>query len=242
MTDMKVLAIIPARGGSKRFPGKNLHPLMGKPLIAHPIDAAKKARLVERVVVSTDSQEIADAARRAGAEVPFLRPAELAGDRSSVIDAIIYTVEELARRDGYAPDYTVVLQPTTPIIGGGQIDNGIGLVVRHGADSAVAVAEVNTINHPYNIRAIREDGTVGFWQEKLHYDYYTVKQKPKFYHAANMWITSRRTLLEERRIEGARNLPLIADPIYASDIDYKSDLLRIEAYLEYLQRHGLSLP
>lgn len=242
MTDIKVAVIIPARGGSKRFPGKNLHPLLDKPLIAHPIEAAKKAQGVDRVIVSTDDPMIAETAERFGAEVPFLRPAELAKDSSSVIDAMIYTVEELERREGYRPDYTMLLQPTTPIIGDGQIDRAIALARERHADSVVTVAEVNTINHPYNIRAIREDGTIGFWQEELHYEYYAAKPKPKFYHAANMWLTSRQTLLAQRRLEGIRNFPVIVDPVYASDIDYEQDLILIEAYLEYLAAHGKSLP
>ena len=93
MTDAKVIVIIPARGGSKRFPGKNIHPLLGKPLIAHPIEAAKKVQGIDRIIVSTDDPSIAEAAKNFGAEVPFMRPAELAGDSSSVIDVMSYTVE-----------------------------------------------------------------------------------------------------------------------------------------------------
>ncbi len=236
------LAIIPARGGSKRFPGKNVYPLLGKPLVALPIEAARAATLLERVVVSTDNEEIAAAAKKAGAEVPFMRPAALAADSSSVIDAMIWTVAELERREGYQPDYTILLQPATPLVTGAQIDRGLALAKEKNADSVVSVAEVNTINHPYNIRAIGEDGIIVFWQNDLHYEYYAVKRKPKFYHAANMWISSRRTLLQDRKLEGRRNFPLIVPPVYAMDIDYREDLELIEAYLEYLKARGKTLP
>jgi CMP-N-acetylneuraminic acid synthetase len=240
--DMGIMALIPARGGSKRFPGKNLHPLMGRPLVAHPVEAAARSRLVGRVIISTDDDTIASAARQAGADVPFMRPAELAQDSSSVIDAAIYTVQELERRENYVPEYIVLLQPTTPVIADGQIDRAVEMARRHDADSVVAVSEVDTINHPYNIRTIADDGTIAFWQERPHYQYYAAAPRPKFYHAANMWLTRRETLVGARRLEGARNFPMIVDPVYASDIDYEADLLRIEAYLEYLRARGRVLP
>ncbi|MBI1975620.1 MAG: acylneuraminate cytidylyltransferase family protein [Candidatus Vogelbacteria bacterium] len=242
IADKKCIAIIPARGGSKRFPGKNIHSLMGLPLIAHPIRAAQGAARIDRVIVSTDSETIADAARKAGAEIPFMRPASLAQDTSSVIDVAAYTVLLLEKREGYTADYTVLLQPTTPLVTPLQIDAGLLLAFEKDADSVVSVAEVDTINHPFNIRNVAEDGTIAFWQNDLHYEYYSKKQKPKFFHAANMWISSYRTLVDGHRLEGARNYPLIVDPIYSSDIDYEIDLIKIEAYLLYLKTHGMALP
>ena len=97
MSDCAILAIIPARGGSKGIPGKNIKELAGKPLIAYTIEAARRAPSVSRVIVSTDSQEIADVAMRYGAEVPFLRPEELASDTAKTMDAVMYTLEELAQ-------------------------------------------------------------------------------------------------------------------------------------------------
>lgn len=225
------IVIIPARGGSKRFPGKNIYPLLEKPLLSYPIEAAKKAKLVDRVIVSTDSEEIARAAKEYGAEVPFMRPAELAQDSSSVIDVMIWTVQELERQEGYHADYAILLQPTTPIILSEQIDEAISIALEKNADSVVSVAEVDTINHPYNIREIKEDGTITFWQYDLHYKYYAKKPKPKFYHAANLWLSSYETLTRERLLEGKRNYPLIVPAVYSLDIDYKEDLELIEAYL-----------
>src|SRR5689334_22953797 len=98
-----MLAIIPARGGSKGLPGKNIRPLMGKPLIVHTIEAALGARAITRTVCSTDSDEIATIARQAGADVPFMRPAELARDDSLAIDNYIYTVDRLIA-DGMSVD------------------------------------------------------------------------------------------------------------------------------------------
>jgi CMP-N-acetylneuraminic acid synthetase len=110
----EVLAVIPARGGSKGLPRKNILPLAGKPLIAYSIEAALASKLITRVVVSTDDQEIAEISRAYGAEVPFMRPAELAGDRAKVVDAINHTLRGLEGREGYKPRVLATLYPTHP--------------------------------------------------------------------------------------------------------------------------------
>lgn len=112
-TPLETIAIIPARGGSKGVPRKNIRPLGGRPLIAWSIEAARLSGVVDRVYVSTDDEEIADIARRWGAEVPFLRPAELAQDRSIVGEAVSWTLRELTRT-GRQPWATYVLYPTHP--------------------------------------------------------------------------------------------------------------------------------
>lgn len=108
---LKLLAIIPARGGSKGIPRKNVRDLCGKPLIAYTIDAALKSKLIDRVVVSTEDEEVASVSKYYGAEVPFFRPESLAQDRSNVEDSIEFTVERL-KSDGYTPKTTVVFFPT----------------------------------------------------------------------------------------------------------------------------------
>lgn len=107
----KVVAIIPARGGSKGVPRKNIRELCGKPLIAYSIEVALKSRLIDRVVVSTEDKEIAEISKSFGAEVPFLRPKEMAQDRSNIGEAIDFTVNKL-QNDGYKPDILVTLYPT----------------------------------------------------------------------------------------------------------------------------------
>jgi N-acylneuraminate cytidylyltransferase len=111
---MKILAIIPARSGSKGVPDKNIRPLAGHPLLALSIAAAKLSRRIDRVLVSTDSEEYAAIARRYGAEVPFLRPAELARDDSPDIEFILHALHWLQQHEGAVPDYLVHLRPTCP--------------------------------------------------------------------------------------------------------------------------------
>ncbi|PIR93148.1 acylneuraminate cytidylyltransferase [Candidatus Falkowbacteria bacterium CG10_big_fil_rev_8_21_14_0_10_43_10] len=227
---MNIVAIIPARGGSKRFPGKNIYPLNGKPLISYPIESAKKAKLVDRVIVSTDDKEIASLAEKYGAEV-FMRPAELATDQSPVIDTIVYTAEKLAE-EGDRPDYILLLQAASPLIEPKQVDRAIKLALGKKADSVVAVSEVGNLNHPYNIREIMPDGMVRFWQYDLHYKDLG-KPKPLFYKAANIWLSSYETLVKEHKLEGKRNYPIIIDEFYSLDIDYKEDL----DFMEVLMQH-----
>lgn len=112
---MNILALIPARGGSKGVPKKNIKSLKGYPLIAHSITAAKLSNKINKIVVSTDSQEIADISLKYGAEVPFLRPLELANDNSKDIDFVLHALSHLKENENYIPDLIVLLRPTTPM-------------------------------------------------------------------------------------------------------------------------------
>lgn len=111
----KILAYIPAREGSKRIPGKNIKKFAGKPLIAHAIEQALACQIADRVIVDTDSPAIAKIAKKHGAEVPFLRPAELAKDTSKVVDSIIYLLEKLKKNENYVPSHILLLQTTSPL-------------------------------------------------------------------------------------------------------------------------------
>lgn len=111
----KILAYIPARGGSKRIPGKNIKNFLGKPLISYAIKQALECGLADKVVVDTDSPEIAKIAKKYGAEVPWLRPAKLAKDTSKVVDGLVYFLEKLKKDEKYAPTHILLLQTTSPL-------------------------------------------------------------------------------------------------------------------------------
>jgi CMP-N-acetylneuraminic acid synthetase len=134
--------VIPARGGSKGIPRKNLAPLAGRPLIAYTIDAARSSAGLTRMIVSTDDEEIAVVARRFGADVPFLRPSSLAADDSAMVDVLVDLVGTLEQREDYHPDILVLLQPTSPFRRAQHIDRAIDLLVGSGADSVVSVIPV----------------------------------------------------------------------------------------------------
>jgi len=228
----KFVAIIPARGGSKRFPKKNIHELHGQPLISYPIKAAKNAELVDRVIVSTDDGEIAEIAKQFGAEVPFLRPDHLATDQSPTINTVRHAITELKKKN-YDFDYIVLIQPTSPLIEVIDINNAIDLVIKNNADSVVAVAPVNNLNHPHNIRKIKKNGIIKFWRSRLHYQFiHKPKEKPKFYHAGGLWISKVDVVMKENRLEGKRNYPLVISKLAALDIDYEEDLKLIESWFK----------
>jgi N-acylneuraminate cytidylyltransferase/CMP-N,N'-diacetyllegionaminic acid synthase len=142
-----MIAIIPARGGSKGVPGKNIKDLHGKPLIAYTIEAALEARSVSEVIVSTDDEEIAKVAEKYGAKVPFLRPAALATDNAQAIDSYIYTVDRLNEEFGYDIDSFLVLLLTTPFRNGADIDASVKMFKEQSADSVISyVEECSPIN------------------------------------------------------------------------------------------------
>jgi len=122
---MKTIALIPARGGSKGVPGKNIKPLGGYPLISYSIAAARMSQEIDRVIVSTDSKEIAEISRRFGAEVPFFRPAQYAQDQSPDADFVIHALDWFEKNEGETPEYLVHLRPTTPFRDPAVVDEGI---------------------------------------------------------------------------------------------------------------------
>jgi CMP-N,N'-diacetyllegionaminic acid synthase len=140
----RFLGLILARGGSKRLPQKNLLPLAGKPLLAWTVEAAVTTKHLDKIVISTDSEEIAAIGRQYGAESPFLRPVELAGDTTASVDAILHALRTLAE-NGEQFDYVVILQPTSPLRNADDIDAAIDLLLEKNADAVISVCETD---HP----------------------------------------------------------------------------------------------
>lgn len=185
---LEVLALIPARGGSKGLPRKNILDLCGKPLIAYSIEAARAARSISRVVVSTDDPEIADVARACGAEVPFLRPASLADDKASVGQATAHMLEGL-REQGYEPDVLAMLYPTSPFRTPALLDHLCGQFAQ-GYNSVIAVRRVEHGARPLMFRKdgllhplLREQGQTGNRPFERRYGLF---QGTRF-HAANKY-------------------------------------------------------
>jgi len=156
--DLNCLSIvmIPARGGSKGVPCKNIVKVASKPLIAWTIEAALASPVLDRIIVSTDEPEIADVACRYGAEVPFLRPPELAQDHTPGIEPILHAVRWLDEHEGYRPDYVMVLQPTSPLRTAEDIQTAVQLAQERQAEGVVSVCPAH--QHPYSMKQITEDG------------------------------------------------------------------------------------
>jgi CMP-N-acetylneuraminic acid synthetase len=154
---IEVLGLVTARGDSKGVPRKALADLGGRPLIAWSVDAAVQSRMVTRVLTSTDSEEIAAAARAAGSEVPFLRPAELATDTSPHILTVFHALDWLRDNQRYEPDYVLLLQPTSPLRTAEDIDDAVSLAVEH---NAPVIGVCAAKSHPMQVKAIGSDGTL----------------------------------------------------------------------------------
>ncbi len=153
----RILGLIPARGGSKGLPGKNLIELGGKPLIAWTIEASRQSRYIDATLVSTDCPQIAETARRHQAEAPFLRPAELATDNARSLDAVLHAVA-WRQAQGYADDLVLVLQPTSPLRTGADIDRAVELFFARRAQAVVSVCAVE--HHPWWGNTLPEDGNM----------------------------------------------------------------------------------
>ena len=138
---LRILGLVPARGGSKGVPGKNVRPLAGHTLLEYTARAARESGVLDRIILSTDSPEIAEAGRRAGLEVPFMRPAALATDDTPMVPVIQHALTEVSEH-GWSPDIVVLLQPTSPLRRPAHIRDAIGMLRDTSADSVVTVVEV----------------------------------------------------------------------------------------------------
>jgi N-acylneuraminate cytidylyltransferase/CMP-N,N'-diacetyllegionaminic acid synthase len=152
-----VLAIIPARGGSKSLPGKNIKELYGKPLIAWSIEVAMACTSIDRVIVSTDYKNISEVAKKYGAEVPFIRPHELASDTASTIEVIFHTIDWLKKHQDYQAGYILLLQPTSPLRTSKDIKCAIQTLKDKKARSVVSVCEAD---HPLWSNILPEDNNM----------------------------------------------------------------------------------
>ena len=164
---MKILGIIPARGGSKGIKDKNLIPLAGKPLIAWTIKCARDAGIFHRIIVSTDSKKISDVAQSYGAEVPFLRPAELATHKAGAIEVLIHSLKWLEEHGNETYDVVYYLQPTSPLRQPVDVKNSLETMIRKKAEAVVSVCEAE--HHPLWAGPLPPDGNMAaFFSSDLH--------------------------------------------------------------------------
>lgn len=226
---MEILAIIPARGGSKGLPGKNIKELDGKPLIAYTIEEACKSKYINRVIVSTEDKNIAGISERYGAEIPFLRPKELATDASLTVDTVIYTINWLRRNEGYNADYICLLQCTTPLKRAEHIDSAIEKLLSTGMDGIVSVCESEV--HPY--------WTQVFVGDKLEY---FMKQDRKMSRRQDLpdvyrfngaiWVTRTAKILEENSLIVKNQTGYVMNVEDSVDIDTLADFEYAEMLLK----------
>lgn len=222
----RVLAMIPARGGSKGIRNKNIIEVKGKPLIAYTIDAANQSKYIDTVMVSTDSEVIKDVALQWGAKVPFMRPKELASDTAKTIDAVMYTVNYY-RDNADIYDYFVLLQPTSPLRSAGDIDGAIEKFLNCGERDLASISEVT--DSPVLIREIIDDTIM----DKLLGETSTIRRQemPKYYRInGGIYITKIENLSVETSFNDS-SVYYLMEKEHAVDIDEYVDLAILEYYL-----------
>lgn len=231
---MEVLALIPARGGSKSIPRKNIRLFAGYPLIAYSIAAAQAAETVTRVIVSTDDAEIAEIAHRYGAETPFLRPLELSQDDTPDLPVFEHALKWLASHEGYHPEIVVQLRPTSPLRRKRLIDEAVFRLIENPHADAVRTVCV-PFQNPYKMWRIDSQGfLVPLIQTDIPEAYNMPRQKlPEVYwQTGYVDATWAETILEKHSMTGERILPLVIDPSEWIDIDSPEDWRRAEGLLE----------
>lgn len=228
----KCLAIIPARGGSKGIPKKNIIDLCGKPLLAYTAEEAVKSKFLDKIIISTDSIEIANIATNLGLEVPFIRPPYLSGDRVSN-PPVVYHVINFCIENGFTPSIIVLLQPTAPLRKFYHIDEAVQLLVDKNSDSVVSVVMVPEHFSPH-WQFIECNGELKkFMGGSLKEKVFQRQLLPKSYVGNGaiyaFWMT---TLLSSNSYYGDKCIPYIMEEEYSINIDNKEDLLLAKRYIE----------
>jgi CMP-N,N'-diacetyllegionaminic acid synthase len=226
---VRTLGLVPARAGSKGVPDKNIRPLAGRPLLEYTARAAFASGVLDGVVLSTDSAQIADAGRRAGLEVPFMRPAALAQDDTPMLPVVQHAIDALAA-DGWTPDVIVLLQPTSPLRRPSHISDAVALLHRTGADSVVSVVELPRHLSPDYVMRIEGDVLRPFLPDGARV---TRRQdaRPAYSRDGTVYVFRRATLERFGNIYGDECRPLLVQPSDSLSIDSPADWAAAEGIL-----------
>lgn len=238
MEELKVLAVIPARGGSKGVPRKNIRLVGGKPLIAYTIEPvlAVKHRL-HRLIVSTEDAEIAEVAQRFGAEVPFLRPDDLGGDKVPMVPVLQHAVKTIEEMDGIRLDWVLLLQPTCPFRAPEDILAALDLAAAGGCDSVISVVRV-LAHHPILMKKIENDQLLPFIIEEKEGTRRQDYTPPAYMRNGSIYLTRRDNLLENNSIWGKVIRPYLMPEERSVNVDSELDLKLVEFILSERQKAG----
>lgn len=228
-THSKILAVIPARGGSRGVPRKNIRPLAGKPLIAHTIEAALEVReLFHRVIVSTDDEEISGIARDYGAEVPFLRPRKLAGDKTPMLHALQHAVEEVERSDAVRFDWIMLLQPTVPFRRAADLRATVQDAEKSRPSSVISVVRV-LAHHPILMKKIENGRLLSYCLDESEGTRRQDYDPPAYMRNGSIYLTRRDVLIEQNSIWGDDILAYEMSEKFSVNIDSEIDFLAADA-------------
>ena len=228
----KIIALIPARGGSKGIQRKNIKLLAGKPLIAYSIETALKSKYIDRVVVSTEDEEIAEISKKYGAEVPFLRPKELARDDSPTIDAIMHAINRFEESGEYF-DIIVLLEPTSPLRDVEDIDKCVEILISNPkAKAIVSVAKLESTHPEFNVVIKNEgfirkpDGTTNFKVLRRQ------DLKDIYFFEGSVYISEINTLRQKRTFYHELTLAYVVPKYKSFEVDEFCDFICVESLME----------
>lgn len=225
----RVLAVVPARGGSKGVPLKNIQPLLDVPLLAWVAPVVAAVPLIDRTVVSTDHPEIARVAREAGLDVPFIRPAELSADRVSDVPVLLHALNEMERQDATRYDIVVMLQPTSPLRTAAEVGRAIEMLVGENWDAVWTVSASDTKYHP--LKQLVVDGQAIDYYDAAGASVVARQQLSTLYHRNGVaYVLTRECLLEQRALKGARTGALVSTDVHVS-IDTHFDFKMVEWFM-----------
>lgn len=225
----RILAVIPARGGSKSIPKKNIKEILGRPLIAYTIAEALRAKSLARVVVSSEDQEILEVAKRYGAET-LLRPKNLATDDTLAIDVMIHAIEAREKEEGKKYHYAIMLQPTTPMRKAEDIDEAVGKLIKRGTDSVISAVNVGAI-HPYRMKKIVDDMLIDYADEGTE-NLPRQKLPPIYIRNGAIYATKRDVIVEQRSFKGKKCLAYLMPEERSVNIDSNIDFILAEALMQ----------
>jgi N-acylneuraminate cytidylyltransferase len=227
---MHIVTVIPARGGSKSIPLKNIQPLNGKPLIAYSIEYSRSCPFVSETIVSTDSVQIAKIAEDCGARVPFVRPADISADDTQDFPVMVHALRELERLRGYMIDFLILLRPTSPLRPPGLIEEALEIINSNNKFSSVR-SVVESSEHSYRQWKLCEDHMVQIEAEVIEPYNIPRQMLPKrYFQSGDIELIRRKTLIDGS-VSGNCVAPLFLDRGQMLDIDFMSDLLAAEKRL-----------
>lgn len=228
-----VLAIVPARGGSKGLPGKNIKELCGKPLIAWSIEAGLGSQYIDEVMVTTDSEEIARIARESGAAIPFIRPVELASDTSTSFDVIRHTITFYVTELHKKFDYIVLLEPTSPLREAGDIDLAIEQLLSNPQASAiVGICKTESQNPAFLVKKSGEDFLAGY----EHQDMKVLRRQDindVYFFEGSVYVSRTDTLLDKKTFYHKNTLGYEVPKWKSLEIDDIDDFIMVEALMQH---------
>lgn len=230
-----MLGLVPARGGSKGVPRKNIRLLCGKPLLQYTAEAALAARSLARVILSTDDDEIAEVGRACGLEVPFLRPAELGRDDAPMLPVVQHAVRWLEEH-GDRFDAVCLLQPTNPLRRPGDIDACVALLERSGADAVVTVLPVPPEHNPHWVYLQSDDGSLRLSTGEVAPIARRQDLPPAFHREGSVYVTRRDVVMEQSSLYGQRVIGCVLEPERCVNIDGPQDWDRATRILSAAER------